>query len=67
MFTVSRATDLGVSAWYADQLGDLEAVPISALSGHFVLAPIKVRNQMLWITIVYDHVCVSFCHLINSY
>ncbi|KAG0693990.1 hypothetical protein DFH29DRAFT_881020 [Suillus ampliporus] len=50
-----RATDLGVSGWYADQLGDLEAVPISALSGHFILAPIKVRNQMLWITIVYDH------------
>lgn len=67
ILTASRATDLGVSAWYADQLDDLEVVPISALSGHFILAPLNVHDKMLWIAVVYDHVRVSFYHVINSY
>ncbi|KAG1855341.1 hypothetical protein DFJ58DRAFT_880847 [Suillus subalutaceus] len=49
------AIDLGVAAWYADQLGDLKVIPINALTGHFILAPIEVHDQMLWITVVYDH------------
>ncbi|KAH7917473.1 hypothetical protein BV22DRAFT_1026280 [Leucogyrophana mollusca] len=56
------ATDLGVSAWYANDLGEVEAVPISALSGHFVLAPITVNGQDIWITVAFDHVGPSIAY-----
>jgi hypothetical protein len=45
ILTVLRAMDLGVTAWYTDQLGALEVIPISAFSGHFILAPIEVHDR----------------------
>ncbi|KAG1725168.1 uncharacterized protein EDB91DRAFT_1254905 [Suillus paluster] len=49
------ATDLGVAVWLAEHLADSEVIPLTALSGHFVLTPIEVRNQKFWITVAYDH------------
>ncbi|KIJ17988.1 hypothetical protein PAXINDRAFT_9075 [Paxillus involutus ATCC 200175] len=49
------AADLGVSSWCGDILGDLEVVPVDALAGHFILAPIKIRRESIWITISHDH------------
>jgi hypothetical protein len=52
--------DLGVDAWYANQLGELEVVAVDRLCGHFVLAPISVKDTDLWITVAFDHVRISF-------
>ncbi|KAF7347283.1 hypothetical protein MVEN_01483500 [Mycena venus] len=49
------ATDIGVSVWKAEALGPQEVVSLDRLTGHFVLAPITVRKQDLWVTIAYDH------------
>ncbi|KAG1819286.1 uncharacterized protein BJ212DRAFT_1298511 [Suillus subaureus] len=49
------ATDLGVTVWLAEHLADSEVIPLTALSGHFVLAPIEVHDQKFWITVAYDH------------
>jgi hypothetical protein len=51
-----RAVDLGVESWYAGQLGANEVSALNRLSGHFILAPITVKLQDLWITVAYDHV-----------
>ena len=53
----ARATDLGISHWYQDELGDLEAVPMDALSGRFCFGTIKFAKQKLWIAFSLDHVC----------
>ena len=60
----NRAVDLGVESWYADISGGLEVVSLDRLSGHFVLAPITVNDQNIWITVAYDHVSF-FCFLPN--
>jgi hypothetical protein len=54
--TYFSAVDLGVDHWYANQLGDLEAISVERLSGHFILASITVRGVELWITVAFDHV-----------
>jgi hypothetical protein len=51
-----RAADLGAESWYAGQLGTIEIIALNRLSGHFILAPITVKVQDLWITVAYDHV-----------
>jgi hypothetical protein len=60
----SRAVDLGVDSWSAGPLGPLlgevEAVPLHRLSGHPILALIKVKQQDICITIAHDHVRVLF-------
>ncbi|KAK0439175.1 hypothetical protein EV421DRAFT_1713692 [Armillaria borealis] len=50
------AVDLGVAIWSADQLGHLEVVEMKHLSGHFVLAPIDIHDQGVWVTITYENV-----------
>ncbi|KAJ7756554.1 hypothetical protein B0H16DRAFT_1538396 [Mycena metata] len=50
-----RATDLGVHTWYADELGPPEAISLSQLSGHFILARLDVLAIEFWITVAYDH------------
>ncbi|KAK0434778.1 hypothetical protein EV421DRAFT_1275187 [Armillaria borealis] len=49
------AVDLGVAIWSADQLGHLEVVEMKHLSGHFVLAPIDIHDQGVWVTITYEN------------
>ncbi|KAK7039964.1 hypothetical protein R3P38DRAFT_3350014 [Favolaschia claudopus] len=49
------ATDIGVRAWQANVLASLEIVALERLTGHFILIPLTVRTQSLWITIAYDH------------
>ncbi|KAJ7603249.1 hypothetical protein DFH06DRAFT_1114701 [Mycena polygramma] len=49
------ATDIGVAVWKANTLGLQEVVSLERLSGQFVLAPVTVRKQDLWITIAHDH------------
>ncbi|KAJ7158985.1 hypothetical protein C8R43DRAFT_882381 [Mycena crocata] len=53
------ATDLGVHAWQANELGPQETIAVERLTGHFILASINIREQDLWITIAFDHVRVS--------
>lgn len=61
--TRSRAIDIGVRVWKADVLGLSEVVSLDRFSGHFILAPVNIRQQDLWITIAFDHVSPS--HLVN--
>ncbi|KAJ7302242.1 hypothetical protein DFH08DRAFT_978112 [Mycena albidolilacea] len=49
------ATDIGVRAWDAEVFASCEVVSLERLSGQFVLAPVEVCEQALWITIAYDH------------
>lgn len=53
---LSRATDLGVQSWYADELGPEEVISLSQLTGHFILARLEVQRIELWITVAFDHV-----------
>ncbi|KAJ7318344.1 hypothetical protein DFH08DRAFT_714721 [Mycena albidolilacea] len=55
-----RATDIGVRAWDAEVFASREVVSLERLSGQFVLAPVEVCEQALWITIAYDHVRCAF-------
>ncbi|KAJ7654607.1 hypothetical protein DFH06DRAFT_1092852 [Mycena polygramma] len=52
----SRATDIGVAVWRAKQLANQEVIGVERLNGQFVLAPVTIRKQDLWITIAHDHV-----------
>ncbi|KAK6996182.1 hypothetical protein R3P38DRAFT_3329647 [Favolaschia claudopus] len=49
------ATDISVRAWQANVLASLEIVALKRLTGHFILIPLTVRKESLWITIAYDH------------
>ncbi|KAF8205907.1 hypothetical protein K438DRAFT_1963684 [Mycena galopus ATCC 62051] len=49
------ATDIGVRAWDAEVFASCEVVSLERLSGQFVLAPVEICEQALWITIAYDH------------
>ncbi|PBK94055.1 hypothetical protein ARMGADRAFT_1029884 [Armillaria gallica] len=50
------AVDLGIAIWSADQLGHLEVIKMKHLSGHFVLVPIDIHDQGVWVTITYENV-----------
>jgi len=47
--------DLGIGHWKHDVLGELEAIPMDALSGRFCFGKIKFAKQKLWITFSMDH------------
>jgi hypothetical protein len=51
-----RATDIGVRVWQANVLGPKEVVRLDQFTGHFILAPLTVCNENLWVTIAHDHV-----------
>lgn len=53
---VFRAADLGIDVWDAENLAHHEAVAVTRLSGHFILAPVTVLERELWITVAFDHV-----------
>jgi hypothetical protein len=55
-----RGVDLGIGHWKHDVLGELEAIPMDALSGHFCFGKIKFAKQKLWITFSMDHVGVFY-------
>ncbi|EIW73871.1 hypothetical protein CONPUDRAFT_147995 [Coniophora puteana RWD-64-598 SS2] len=40
-----RASDLGVASWDAETYEELEVIPMTSLSGHFVLAPASVKER----------------------
>ncbi|KAL1740203.1 hypothetical protein HDZ31DRAFT_85553 [Schizophyllum fasciatum] len=48
------ATDLGVRIWRANVFSPVEAVSVSRLSGHFVLAPLSIEAINVWVTVAYD-------------
>ncbi|KAL7279548.1 hypothetical protein ACG7TL_005946 [Trametes sanguinea] len=47
---LSNAADLGIDTWRARQLGELQAINVTQLSGHFALADIEYRGKLLWVT-----------------
>ncbi|KAJ6530158.1 hypothetical protein B0H19DRAFT_1273823 [Mycena capillaripes] len=49
------AIDIGIRVWKANELGAQEIIPLERLSGQFILAPVTICKQDLWITIAYDH------------
>lgn len=61
-----RAADLGVDCWYADALGEPEAVALDQLSGHFILAPISVGGRNFWITVAFNHVSSDSIHFFTE-
>jgi hypothetical protein len=51
------AVDLGVHIWYANVLGDIEAVDAELLSSQLIFIPITVHGSDYWVTVAHNHVC----------
>jgi hypothetical protein len=64
---IFRATDLGISHWAREKLGELEVVSMDGLSGHFCFGDIKFAKKKLWVAFSLDHVRFTNCFLSFAY
>ncbi|KAF8480611.1 hypothetical protein JB92DRAFT_1758364 [Gautieria morchelliformis] len=47
--------DLGTGTWIANEFGDREVIDVYRFSGHLVLCPLPLHDQLWWITVPHDH------------
>lgn len=61
-----RVSDLGAGTWLAEQFGERKVIDVHRFSGHLVICPLRLGEDLWWITLPHNHVSVFQTYLVFS-